>query len=204
MRIKTMEKMRKKLVVATGNKNKLREISQIFPDYEVISQSQAGFCTEAEETGSTFAENAVIKAQAACNALSLPVIADDSGICVTALGGAPGVYSARYAGAHGDDKANRDKLLKVLKDKADRSAYFESAIAFCRPGKEPVVTTGRTYGQILKEETGENGFGYDCIFFSDDLKKSFGIASAEEKNAVSHRYRALIALKEKIEAEETE
>lgn len=187
---------KKTLVVATGNANKLREIAQIFPEYEVISQRQAGFNAEVEETGSTFAENAVLKAQAACNALGLPVIADDSGICVIALGGAPGVYSARYAGRHGDDRANRALLLENLKDASDRSAYFESAIAFCRPGAAPVVATGRTYGEIQRKETGENGFGYDCIFYSADLKKSFGVASAAEKNAVSHRYRALMKLKE--------
>lgn len=191
----------KTLVVATGNANKLREIAQIFSEYEVISQKQAGFDADVEETGSTFAENAILKAQAACNALGLPVIADDSGICVLALGGAPGVHSARYAGKHGEDKANRDLLLKNMADKADRSAYFESAIAFCRPNAEPIVATGRTYGKIQREEAGENGFGYDCIFYSDDLEKSFGVASAEEKNAVSHRYRALMQLKELLTGE---
>ena len=187
---------KKKLVVATGNQNKLREIAQIFSEYEVISQKQAGFDVDVEETGETFAENALLKAQAACAALKLPVVADDSGLCVAALHGAPGVYSARYSGGHGNDGANRKLLLENLSDEADRSAYFECAIAFCRPNEAPIVVTGRTYGKILYEETGENGFGYDSLFFSDDLQKSFGSASAEEKNAVSHRYRALIQLKE--------
>lgn len=193
-----MEK-KKTLVVATGNLNKLREIAQIFPEYEVISQRQAGFDEDVEETGATFAENATLKAAAACKVLGLPVIADDSGLCVVALNGAPGVYSARYAGEHGNDRANRALLLGNLADKSDRTAYFESAVVYCRPGFEPVAATGRTYGRVLTEETGENGFGYDCIFFSDDLQKSFGTATAEEKNSVSHRYRALTALKEAIE-----
>ncbi len=189
-----MEK--KILVVATGNAHKLREISQIFPEYTILSQKDAGFDCEVEETGTTFAENAIIKAQVACNALKLPVIADDSGICVNALGGKPGIYSARYAGEHGNDKANRALLLENLKGQTDRSAYFESAVALASPNQEPVVVTGRTYGYILDEETGIGGFGYDPIFFSDDLQKSFGLASAEEKNAVSHRYRSLMKLRE--------
>lgn len=189
------------LVVATGNLNKLKEIAEIFPEYHVISQKEAGFNEEAEENGKTFAENAVIKAQTACMALNLPIIADDSGICVNVLGGEPGIYSARYAGEHGDDKANRDLLLQNLKNETDRTAHFESAIALVRPGAEPVVAIGKTYGHILLEETGNGGFGYDCIFYSDDLKKSFGLASPEEKNAVSHRYRALMSLREKTRGE---
>ncbi len=186
---------KKTLVVATGNAHKLKEIAEIFPQYEVISQKQAGFAGEAEETGKTFAENAVIKAETACRALGLPVLADDSGICVPALGGAPGVYSARYAGEHGNDKKNRALLLKNLEGVLDRAAYFECAAALAVPGGETLVATGRTHGSILTEEHGEGGFGYDPVFFSDDLQKSFGEATAAEKNAVSHRFRALTALK---------
>lgn len=189
------EKIR--LVVATGNANKLREIAEIFPECEVIGQREAGFSGEAEETGSTFAENALIKARAAAEALGCSAIADDSGLCVEALGGAPGVYSARYAGGHGDDAANRALLLKNMEGKTDRRAYFQSAVALVRPDGRETVAEGRTYGKILFEDTGANGFGYDCIFFSDDLGKSFGLASAEEKNAVSHRFRALQNLVEK-------
>ena len=192
---------KKTLVVATGNLHKLSEIAQIFPEYTIISQKQAGFDEEVEETGTTFTENAFIKAEAACKALNLPVIADDSGICVNALGGAPGIYSARFCGVHGDDKANRDLLLKKLENASDRTAYFESAIALVRPNGENVTAQGRTYGHILCRETGEGGFGYDCIFFSDDLQKSFGVATPEEKNSVSHRYRALMALREKMGGE---
>lgn len=190
-------KDKKILVVATGNAHKISEIAGIFPEYKVISQKEAGFTGEAEENGATFAENALIKARAASSALHLPVIADDSGLCVDALGGAPGIYSARYAGGHGDDRANRQKLLSDLEGVADRRAHFESAIALVRPDGEEVVSSGRTYGRILEEEQGTAGFGYDCIFYSDDLKKSFGLALPEEKNAVSHRYRALMSLREK-------
>lgn len=199
-----MQMNKKTVVVATGNAHKLKEIAQIFPEYNVISQKEAGFDEEVDETGKTFAENAVLKAEAACRALNLPVIADDSGICVDALNGAPGIYSARYSGVHGDDKANRVKLLTKLKDKkdvADRTAYFESAIALVKPNGEKVVVNGRTYGYILFEEEGTGGFGYDCIFFNDDLKKSFGVATAEEKNSVSHRYRALMKLREETNGE---
>ena len=190
--------MKEKLVVATGNAHKLREIAQIFTEYEIVSQKQAGFDEEVEETGVTFVENALIKARAASKALGVIALADDSGLCVEALGGAPGVYSARYCGWHGDDKANRDLLLKNLDGKENRRAYFESAIALVYPDGREVVAQGRTHGSILLEEVGENGFGYDCLFFSDDLQKSFAVASAEEKNSVSHRYRALRELKTKL------
>lgn len=189
------------LVVATGNKHKLQEIQAIFKDVRVVSAREAGYLGDPEETGATFEENAIIKARAAAEALNLPALADDSGLCVAALGGAPGIYSARYAGGHGDDKKNREKLLAELCDEKNRAAYFRSAAALCFPqsmGGKTVTATGDTHGRILTREEGENGFGYDCLFYSDDLCKSFGVASAEEKNAVSHRFRALTALKEKL------
>ena len=189
--------MRKpKMVVATGNANKLREFSQLFTGYEVVSQKEMGFLGEVEETGSTFAENALLKARAAAKALRVPALADDSGLCVVSLGGQPGVYSARYSGDH-DDKANRKKLLKELDGVADRTAYFQCAIALVYPNGKELLAEGRTFGKILFEEKGEGGFGYDSLFESDDLKKSFGEASAEEKNSVSHRRRALEALLQK-------
>ena len=184
-----MQKQR--LVVATGNAHKLKEIAQIFPEFEVVSQKQMGFDEDVEETGKTFAENALIKARAAAKALGVIAIADDSGLCVDALGGAPGIYSARYCGKHGDDKKNRDVLLENMQGIENRAAHFTSAIALVNPNGEEVVVEGHTYGKILHEETGEGGFGYDCLFESDDLKKSFGLATPEEKNAVSHRFRAL-------------
>lgn len=193
------------LVVATGNKHKLQEIQAIFKDVRVVSAREAGYFGDPEETGATFEENAIIKARAAAEALNLPALADDSGLCVAALGGAPGIYSARYAGGHGDDKKNREKLLAELGDEKNRAAYFRSAAALCFPqsmGGKTVTATGDTHGRILTREEGENGFGYDCLFYSDDLCKSFGVASAEEKNAVSHRFRALTALKEKLKSED--
>lgn len=191
------------LIVATGNKHKLQEIQAIFKDVCVVSAREAGYLGDPEETGATFEENAIIKARAAAEALNLPALADDSGLCVAALGGAPGIYSARYAGGHGDDKKNREKLLAELGDEKNRAAYFRSAAALCFPqsmGGKTVTATGDTHGRILTREEGENGFGYDCLFYSDDLCKSFGVASAEEKNAVSHRFRALTALKEKLKS----
>ena len=193
------------LVVATGNKHKLQEIQAIFKDVRVVSAREAGYLGNPEETGATFEENAIIKARAAAEALNLPALADDSGLCVAALGGAPSIYSARYAGIHGDDKKNREKLLAELGDEKNRAAYFRSAAALCFPqsmGGKTVTATGDTHGRILTREEGENGFGYDCLFYSDDLCKSFGVASAEEKNAVSHRFRALTALKEKLKSED--
>ena len=193
------------LVVATGNKHKLQEIQAIFKDVRVVSAREAGYLGDPEETGATFEENAIIKARAAAEALNLPALADDSGLCVAALGGAPGIYSARYAGGHGDDKKNREKLLAELGDEKNGAAYFRSAAALCFPqsmGGKTVTATGDTHGRILTREEGENGFGYDCLFYSDDLCKSFGVASAEEKNAVSHRFRALTALKEKLKSED--
>lgn len=191
-----MDLIRKQqLVVATGNAHKLREIAEIFSDFEVRSQKEMGFCEEVEETGVTFIENAIIKASAASKALGLPALADDSGLCVKALQGAPGVYSARYSGEHGNDKANRDLLLKNLEGVEDRNAYFSCAVALVFPDGKILTAEGRTHGKILFEEVGEGGFGYDCIFESDDLKKSFGVATAEEKNTVSHRFRALESLR---------
>lgn len=188
-----MQKKRK-LVVASGNAHKLREISEIFTDFEVVLQKQMGFDGDVEETGETFVENALIKARAAAKALGCIALADDSGLCVDALGGAPGIYSARYSGEHGDDKKNRDLLLKNMQGIADRKAHFTSAVALVYPDGKELVAEGKTYGTILQEEIGDGGFGYDCIFESEDLNKSFGLATAEEKNTVSHRFRALQAL----------
>ena len=186
------EKIR--LVVASGNKNKLREIAEIFTDFEVCSQKQMGFDEDVEETGTTFAENALIKARAASKVLGEMVLADDSGLCVDALNGAPGVYSARYCGHHGSDEENRAVLMKNMQGIENRRAHFTSAVALVYPDGRELVAEGHTYGEILQEETGNGGFGYDCLFFNDDLQKSFGVATAEEKNSVSHRFRALQAL----------
>lgn len=190
-----------KIVIATGNQNKLKEIRSIFTGFEVFSQTEAGFTADVEETGSTFEENALIKARAVSSALGVIALADDSGLCVDALGGAPGVYSARYAGEHGNDAANRKKLLQALEGENNRAAHFSCAVALVFPSGKEITVCGYTYGKIRFSEEGTGGFGYDCIFDSDDLKKSFGVATPEEKNSVSHRGRALKALKEKLEEE---
>ncbi len=186
----------KKIVVASGNKGKIREIREIFTGVEIVSMQELGFDGDIEETGKTFKENAKIKARFIAEKYNLPALADDSGLCVTALYGAPGIYSARFSGE--GEKANRALLLKRLQGITDRSAYFESAVCLYLPNGKTYFGEGRTYGKILQEEIGENGFGYDCLFFSDDLKKSFGLATAEEKNSVSHRYRALEDLRSKL------
>ena len=185
------ETQKPRLVVASGNAHKLREIAEIFTQFEVVSQKQMGFDEDVEETGTTFAENALIKARAACKALGYMVLADDSGLCVDALNGEPGVFSARYCGHHGSDEENRKTLLKNMQGITDRKAYFTSAIALVYPDGRELLAEGSTYGAILEKEDGEGGFGYDPLFYSDDLQKSFGKATAEEKNAVSHRFRSL-------------
>lgn len=189
-----------RIVVASGNKAKLREIAQIFKGYDIVSMQDAGFTGDIDETGETFEENALIKARAVSEALHCAALADDSGLCVGALGGAPGVHSARFCGRHGDDAANNRLLLEKLKDvpEKERTAYFESCVALVFANGESIIASGRTYGRILEREEGGGGFGYDPLFFSDDLGNSFGVAAPEEKNAVSHRGRALAALAEKL------
>ena len=192
----------KTIVVASNNKHKIKEIKEILTQYNVIPMDEIGFNQEIEENGKTFAENALIKANTIHkylkkNGKDYLVLADDSGLCVDSLNGEPGVYSARYAGEHGNDQANRNKLLKQL-DGKDRTAFFCCTIAIIFPDGEQQVFEGKTYGKITKDEIGENGFGYDCIFYSDDLKKTFGEATESEKNSVSHRGRAL----EKIQKEQ--
>lgn len=186
----------KKIAVASGNKGKIAEIKSIFTGVEILSMHEMGFDEEIEETGKSFKENAKIKAEAVAKALNVPALSDDSGLCVESLHGAPGIYSARFSGE--GDKANRDLLLKRLENVAHRKAYFESAVCLCLPDGKTYFGQGRTYGKILHEEIGTNGFGYDCLFYSDDLKKSFGLATDEEKNSVSHRYRALCDLRTKL------
>ena len=194
---------KRQLVVASGNAHKIHEISQIFIDFEVVSQKQMGFDVDVEETGVTFMENALIKARAACKALGCMVLADDSGLCVDGLDGAPGVYSARYCGHHGSDEENRATLLKNMQGITDRRAHFTCALALVYPDGREVLAEGHTYGTILEKEDGVGGFGYDPLFKSEDLGKSFGQATEEEKNAVSHRFRGLQALLKKWrEAEE--
>ena len=192
----------KKLVVASGNKGKIKEIKNILGGiYEVIPMAELGFNDDVEETGSTFFENALIKAKTVSIALNADALADDSGLVVDALNGAPGIYSARYAGEHGNDKLNRVLLLKNLENEENRKAKFVSSVVLYKTDGTYLSGYGETLGTILYEEDGENGFGYDCIFKSDDLGVSFGIASFEDKNKVSHRFRALQDLYKKIDNE---
>lgn len=192
-----MQEDKQVIVVASGNKDKLREIAEILSDYKIVSAKELGFCDEIEETGKSFYENALIKAKTVSMTLNVPALADDSGLCVDALGGAPGIYSARYAG-DGDDESNIDKLLKEMEGKKDRSASFKSCVLVYYPNGKIIFAEGETRGDILTERVGKGGFGYDPVFFSKDLNKSFGLALPEEKNSVSHRGRALTAIRSKL------
>lgn len=194
-----------KLIVATNNAHKLKEIKSILGGEfeEILSLKEAGAELKAEENGSTFEENAIIKAMGV-EASSMAVLADDSGLCVEVLGGAPGVKSARYASEgeeNADDASNRRKLLKEMEGKEERKAKFVCAVALLW-GEELYTAEGETEGRILTDERGERGFGYDSIFYSDELGKSFGEAEEEEKNGVSHRGRALKKLLEKLKKDD--
>ncbi len=183
-----MEK--KILVLASGNKGKIREISNMLPNFIVKGYKEFGLDFEIEENGTTYYENAFIKAKTVSKILNLPVLADDSGLSVEYLNGEPGVYSARYAG-DGDDEHNNDKLLKNLEGVKDRKAKFICCMVYYVSEDENYSVTGETSGEILLEREGKNGFGYDPIFYSYDLNKSLGVATDEEKNSISHRSRAL-------------
>lgn len=189
-----------KLVIATNNKNKLGEIQAILGQTfdEILTMKDLNLDIEVEETGTTFLENAMLKAREICKIVKLPTLADDSGLSVDSLDGAPGVYSARYAGLQHNDADNNVKLLDELKDKPNRNAHFTSAVVLCFPDGEVISAEGYAYGEILKEQKGENGFGYDPLFFSRELKKTFAEASSDEKNAISHRKQALKKLFDKL------
>ncbi len=185
----------KTIVLASSNKHKLKEYKEILKDYNIITLKDIDYSNEIEEDGKTFEENALIKAKTISKYLKEKnldyiVIGEDSGLCVDSLNGEPGIYSARYSGVHGDNQANRDKLQKELQNK-DRSAYFMCTIVVYYPNDEYKTFIGKTYGRINEEELGDKDFGYDCIFYSNDLNKTFGEASEEEKNKVSHRGRAI-------------
>ena len=189
-----------KLIIASQNKGKIREISDILHDkYEVCDMASVGFTADVEETGTTFEENSYIKAKAVYDFCRLPSLADDSGLIVEALDGAPGVYSARYAGIEHNDEKNIDLLLKNLEGVKNRKAKFVTVATLIDENGNTIVARGETYGEILTERKGTNGFGYDPVFFSYDLNKSFGEATNAEKDEVSHRKRALTALLEKLQ-----
>ena len=179
------------LIVASGNAHKVSELQEMFKDYyTLVSMTDAGFTDEIDENAATFEGNAIIKAEAVSAATGFPAIADDSGLSVEALGGEPGVYSARYAGDHGNDKANNDLLLEKMKDIDHRGASFICVLALKFPGKDALVARGSCPGKILYECRGNGGFGYDPLFLYEPLNKTYAEITQEEKNAISHRARA--------------
>lgn len=188
------------LIIASNNEHKIKEIKTILKGcFDImLSLKEAGIDCDPEENGKTFLDNALIKANEIAKYTAYAVIADDTGLCVDELNGAPGVMSARYAGDH-DHAKNRAKLLKCMQGAADRSAHFTTAVVLRYPDGKIITAEGRVDGRILEQEDGTNGFGYDSVFFATDLNKSFGIATDEEKNAVSHRARALHNLLNKIQ-----
>lgn len=192
-------------VLASQNAHKQFEVQGILTEltgFEVTVKLPAdfGYTEDVEENGTTFCENALIKADAIHKALGLPVIADDSGLCVDALSGAPGIFSARYGGEHGNDNKNNERLLKELSGVTDRRASFVSAIAYVSDTHRFAVE-GRVCGEILTERRGEGGFGYDPLFYYPPKQKTMAELTAEEKNEVSHRRRGLACLVEKLREE---
>ena len=187
-----------RIVLASGNAGKLREIARILAslDVEIVAQSEFGV-TEADESGTTFVENALIKARHAALMTGLPAIADDSGLVVEALGGRPGVYSARYAGPKATDDENIDKLLEELANVPDkeRAAAFHCCACYVSPDDSAsLIAEGRWEGSILRERRGEMGFGYDPVFYDPECGRTAAELGADLKNARSHRGKALAAL----------
>lgn len=187
-----------KILAATGNKGKIREFSQILAPlgFETVSPKDIGIDIDPEETGTTFAENALIKAQAFMQTANMPVIADDSGLMVDYLDGAPGIYSARYA--DGSDADRCDKLLRNMENAENRAARFVSSVAMVFPDGKTVCAEGFCEGEITRSPAGENGFGYDPVFYIASMGKTVAQMSADEKNAISHRGKALRLLAEKL------
>lgn len=188
--------MHKKVVLATGNKGKVKELARMLSGLgiEVVPQSEFAV-SDVAETGSTFVENAIIKARHAAKETGLPAIADDSGLAVDALGGAPGVYSARYSGEHATDQSNIIKLLDAMTDvpKNKRQAKFLCVLVFMRHADDPtpIICQGEWAGEITSEQHGENGFGYDPVFWVEQQNCSSAQLSPEQKNELSHRGKAL-------------
>lgn len=184
------------IILASSNEHKIKEFKEMFANDTILSLKDINYTDEIEETGQTFFENSLLKAKAIHEYLKIKnitasVIADDSGLCVNSLNGMPGVYSARYAGMHGNNVENRKKLLKELENKDNRSANFTCCLVEYFPNDDYIHVEATTEGYILKEETGDTSFGYDCLFYSNELKKCFGEATSDEKNSVSHRGRAI-------------
>ena len=190
-----------KFVLATHNPGKLREMGGILKDLgvEVVSPAALGIPVDVEETGTTFLENALLKAKAICRAANLPAIADDSGLCVDALNGAPGVYSARYGGEGLDDRGRCMLLLNSLRGATTRAAHFSCAVACAFPNGDTLTAEGRCDGFIAYAPLGDGGFGYDPVFLLPGAGKTFGQLSQEEKSTVSHRGKALKEFAGKLE-----
>lgn len=184
-----------KFVLASHNPGKLAEMQSILSGFgvEVVSPAEVGVSPEVEETGGTFAENAMLKAKAYCEASGLPAIADDSGLCVDALNGGPGIYSARYGGEGLDDRGRCMLLLNNMRGQTTRAAHFSCAIACAFPDGRTLTAEGRCDGAIAFAPLGDGGFGYDPLFLLTEKGKTFGQLSPEEKSAVSHRGKALAA-----------
>lgn len=182
-----------RIILATKNEGKVREVARILSkfDIEVISQRDANIDVDVEETGMSFRENAEIKAKAVAMLCDDAVLADDSGLCIDAMGGKPGIYSARYGGEALPYSEKIKSILLEMKDETDRRAHFECAMVLVMPDGQVYSSSGRVDGRILYAPEGTGGFGYDSIFYSEDLGKSFGTATDDEKNSVSHRGRAL-------------
>jgi len=191
----------KKLVLASGNPGKLREFGQLLAavDFEVLPQS-AFNVPEADEPHCTFVENALAKARHAASLTGLPALADDSGLCVAALGGAPGVYSARFAGEPKSDERNNQKLIADLRGQSDRRAHYVAVLVFVRSASDPqpIICEGEWHGEIIDTPRGAGGFGYDPYFLAPDLNQTAAEISAEEKNQRSHRGKALALLIERL------
>ncbi len=189
-----------KLIIASNNKHKIYEIKTILAGYfeEILSLSEAGIDHETVEDGTTFMENAIKKAREIAEISGYASLADDSGITAHALGDEPGVYSARFAGVHGDDEANNALLLDRLRGAEDKGAHYTCAIALAYPNGELVTAEGYMYGAITENRRGERGFGYDPIFVPDGESRTVAEMSDEEKNAISHRAKALLGLVGKL------
>lgn len=190
-----------KMVLASKNPHKLTEMAAILSQLgvEVVLESEVGVDVDVEETGETFEENAALKATAVMKASGLPAIADDSGLCVNALGGGPGVYSARYGGEGLTDKQRYELVLSGLSGQIDRSAQFVSCICCAFPNGDTLTARGECPGLITYAPRGEDGFGYDPVFLVPEKRKTFAQMTAEEKNAISHRGRALEKFKVELE-----
>ena len=193
--------MSEKFVLASHNPGKIKEMSAILAQFgvEVVSPKELGITVDVEETGTTFAENAMLKAKTICAASGLPAIADDSGLCVDALNGGPGVYSARYGGEGLDDKGRYTLLLNSMRGQATRAAHFTCSIACAFPNGDTLTAEGQVQGTIAFAPMGAGGFGYDPVFFYPPLAKTFGQLTAEEKSTISHRGQALKEFSAKLE-----